>query len=130
MTDVHDKKTRSYNMSRIRSKDTKPEMLVRKYLFGQGFRYKLYDKTLPGKPDLVFPKYKKVIFIHGCFWHGHEGCKYFVVPKTRRKWWIEKISRNKKLDAGHVRELKRMGWKIITIFECKLRHDRSQRNAA
>ena len=76
MVDVHDKKTRSYNMSMIRSKDTKPEILVRKFLFGNGFRYKLYDKTLPGKPDIVFPKYKTVIFIHGCFWHGHEGCKY------------------------------------------------------
>jgi DNA mismatch endonuclease (patch repair protein) len=72
MTDVHDKKTRSFNMSRIRSKDTKPELLVRKFLFAKGFRYKLHDKTLPGKPDLVFPKYKTVIF-HGCFWHGHEG---------------------------------------------------------
>ena len=76
MADVHNKKTRSYNMSMIRSKDTKPEIIVRKFLFGNGFRYKLYDKTLPGKPDLVFPKYKTVIFIHGCFWHGHEGCKY------------------------------------------------------
>ncbi len=83
MADVHNTKTRSYNMSMIRSKGTKPEIIVRKFLFGSGFRYKLYDKTLPGKPDLVFPKYKTVVFIHGCFWHGHEGCKYFVVPKTR-----------------------------------------------
>lgn len=94
MTDVHDKKTRSYNMSKIRGKDTKPEIIVRKFLFGNGFRYKLHDKMLPGKPDLVFPKYKTVVFIHGCFWHGHDGCKYFVVPKTRRKWWLDKKNIN------------------------------------
>jgi DNA mismatch endonuclease (patch repair protein) len=121
MADVHDKKTRSYNMSRIRSKDTKPEILVRKFLFGKGFRYKLYDKVLPGKPDLVLPKYRTVIFVHGCFWHGHEGCKYFVIPKTRRKWWTEKINRNKQLDAEHLKELRRLGWEIITVFECQLK---------
>ena len=121
MADVHNKKTRSYNMSMIRSKDTKPEIIVRKSLFGNGFRYKLHDKTLPGKPDLVFPKYKTVIFIHGCFWHGHEGCKYFVVPKTRKKWWLEKINRNKQLDAENLGKLKNLGWKILTVFECKLK---------
>lgn len=121
MADVHDKKTRSFNMSRIRSKDTKPEILVRRFLFGKGFRYKLHDRSLPGRPDLVFPKCKTVVFIHGCFWHGHEGCKYFVIPQTRRKWWVEKISRNKQLDEEHNGELKKIGWKIITIFECRLR---------
>lgn len=121
MADVHNKKTRSYNMSMIRSKDTKPEIIVRKFLFGNGFRYKLHDKMLPGKPDLVFPKYKTVIFIHGCFWHGHEGCKYFVVPKTRTQWWLEKINRNKQLDTENFRKLKKLGWKILTVFECKLR---------
>ncbi|NLN39329.1 MAG: DNA mismatch endonuclease Vsr [Smithella sp.] len=120
-TDVHDEKTRSYNMSRIRGKDTKPEILVRKFLFSNGFRYKLYDKVLPGKPDLVFPKYKTVVFIHGCFWHGHAGCRYFVIPKTRTGWWIAKIERNKQLDDENNAKLKRMGWKIITIFECGLR---------
>lgn len=121
MVDVHNKETRSFNMSRIRSKDTGPEILVRKFLFRKGFRYKLYDRTLPGKPDLVFPKYKTVIFIHGCFWHGHEGCKYFVVPKTRRKWWLEKIDRNRELDAENFRKLKHLGWKVLIIFECKLK---------
>ena len=121
MADVHNKKTRSYNMSMIRSKDTKPEILARKFLFGNGFRYKLHDKMLPGKPDLVFPRYKTVIFIHGCFWHGHEGCKYFVIPKTRRKWWLEKINRNKQLDTENSGKLKKLGWKIITVFECKLK---------
>ncbi len=121
MADVHSSETRSYNMSRIRSKDTKPEILVRKFLFSAGFRYKLHDKKLPGKPDLVFPKYGTVIFIHGCFWHGHEGCKYFVVPKTRTRWWIEKISRNKQLDKQNVKKLKAMGWRVLTVFECKLK---------
>jgi DNA mismatch endonuclease (patch repair protein) len=83
MADVHNKETRSYNMSRIKGKNTKPEMLVRKFLHANGFRYRLHVKNLPGKPDIVLPKYKTVIFIHGCFWHGHENCKYFVVPKTR-----------------------------------------------
>jgi DNA mismatch endonuclease (patch repair protein) len=121
MTDVHNKKTRSYNMSMIRSKDTKPEIMVRKFLLGNGFRFKLHDKMLPGKPDLVFPKYKTVIFIHGCFWHGHDGCKYFVIPKTRKKWWLEKINRNKQLDTENSGKLKKLGWKILTVFECKLR---------
>ena len=121
MSDVHNEKTRSYNMSRIRSKDTKPELLVRKFLFSEGFRYTLHDKKLPGKPDLVFPKYGTVIFVHGCFWHGHEGCKYFVIPKTRTHWWIEKISRNKQLDEQNVKKLKAMGWRVLTVFECKLK---------
>ncbi len=119
-TDVHDEKTRSFNMSRIRSKDTEPEILVRKFLFGKGFRYKLYDKTLPGTPDLVFPKLRTVLFINGCFWHGHEGCKYFVIPKTRREWWVAKINRNRQLDTENTRKLRKLGWKVITIFECKL----------
>ncbi|MBI5308177.1 MAG: DNA mismatch endonuclease Vsr [Planctomycetes bacterium] len=121
MADVHNKKTRSYNMSMIRSKDTKPEILVRKFLFGNGFRYKLHDKMLPGKPDIVFPKYNTVVFIHGCFWHGHNGYKYFVIPKTRRKWWLEKINRHKQLDTENLRKLKKLGWRILTVFECKLR---------
>ncbi len=121
MADVHNKKTRSYNMSMIRSKDTQPEILVRKFLFGNGFRYKLHDKMLPGKPDLVFPKYKTVVFIHGCFWHGHEGCKYFVVPKTRKKWWLEKINRNKQLDTENSGKLKKLGWKVLAVFECRLK---------
>jgi DNA mismatch endonuclease, patch repair protein len=124
MADVHDKKTRSFNMSRIKSKDTKPEMLVRKFLFSNGFRYKLHDKGLPGKPDLVFPKYKTVVFIHGCFWHGHDGCKYFVTPKTRTAWWINKICVNKQKDAENVVKLQEQGWKVINIFECELRAER------
>ncbi|HOW53713.1 MAG TPA: very short patch repair endonuclease [Syntrophorhabdaceae bacterium] len=126
MTDVHDKKIRSYNMSKIKSKNTKPELLVRKYLFSQGFRYKLHDKKLPGTPDLVFPRYKTVIFVHGCFWHGHDGCKYFVVPKTRTKWWMDKINRNKNNDEQSSENLTRMGWKVVTIFECELMSQRQK----
>jgi DNA mismatch endonuclease, patch repair protein len=121
MADVNDKKTRSYNMSRIRNKDTKPELIVRKFLFNKGFRYRIHVKDLPGKPDIVLPKYKTVIFIHGCFWHGHKGCKYFVVPKTRTKWWLDKINGNKVNDIKSIRLLKKSGWRVIQIFECKLR---------
>src|ERR1019366_3020266 len=117
MADVHDKKTRSYNMSRIRSKDTKPELIVRSFLHRNGFRFRLHDKKLPGKPDIVLKKYKTVIFVHGCFWHGHKGCKYFVVPKTRTKWWLNKINRNKELDAIHNKALRKSGWHIIEIWE-------------
>lgn len=119
--DVHDKKTRSYNMSRIKGKNTKPEMLVRKFLFGKGYRYRLNVKTLPGKPDIVLPKYKTVIFINGCFWHGHEGCRYFVVPKTRTEWWTNKISDTQKRDREAENKLNSMGWKVITIWTCELR---------
>ena len=92
MADVHTKKQRSYNMSRIKGKDTKPEMLVRKFLHANGFRYKLHDKKMPGKPDIVLTKYKTLIFVHGCFWHGQEGCKYFKIPQTRTEWWTDKIN--------------------------------------
>lgn len=121
MADVHDKATRSYNMSRIRGKDTKPEMIVRRFLHANGFRYRLHVKDLPGKPDIVLPKYKTVIFVHGCFWHGHEGCKYFKLPGTRTEWWREKIGRNKENDKKTKRLLKSQGWKIIHIWECALK---------
>jgi len=121
MADVHNKATRSYNMSRIKGKDTKPEMLVRKYLHAKGFRYKLHDKKLPGKPDIVLPKYKTIIFIHGCFWHGHTNCKYYVAPKTRTDWWLNKINSNITNDKKAVTTLKKDSWKIITIWECQLK---------
>lgn len=124
MADVHDKKTRSYNMSQIKSKDTKPEMIVRKFLFSKGFRYKLHDKSLPGKPDIVLPKYRTVIFVHGCFWHGHDNCKYFVIPKTRTEKWLNKINTNKLRDIENSKKLRKMGWKVINIFECSLKKDK------
>ena len=123
MADVHDKETRSYNMSQIKGKNTKPEMLVRKFLFSQGFRYRLHDKLLPGKPDIVLPKYKTVLFIHGCFWHGHDGCKYYVIPKTRTEWWLKKISNNIANDEKAVAALQNLGWKVIIIWECVLKKE-------
>ena len=123
MADVHSKETRSFNMSRIRSKDTKPELLVRKFLHKNGFRYRLHVKDLPGKPDIVLAKYKTVIFVHGCFWHGHKGCKYFVVPKTRTEWWINKIQANIANDLKAEENLISLGWKTVTIWECELKKD-------
>jgi len=111
-------------MSRIKSKNTKPEILVRKYLFSQGFRYRLHVNKLPGKPDLVFPKYKKVVFIHGCFWHGHENCKYFKPPKTRTDWWMNKISENRNRDERNIVKLKKENWLPIIIWECELKPDK------
>ena len=120
MADVHSKEIRSKNMAAIKGKNTKPEMLVRKFLHANGYRYRLHDKKLPGKPDIVLPKYKTVLFVHGCFWHGHEGCKYFVVPKTRTEWWLNKINRNIANDAKAAKALRKEGWKIIYIWQCNL----------
>ena len=119
--DVHDKKTRSYNMSQIKGKNTKPEELVRKYLFSQGFRYRKNDKKLPGSPDIVLPKYKTVIFINGCFWHGHEGCKYFVWPKSNEEFWKNKIETNIARDKKKIAALEQLGWKAIVVWECQLK---------
>jgi DNA mismatch endonuclease, patch repair protein len=121
MADVHSKATRSYNMSRIKGKNTKPELLVRKFLHSKGLRFKLHDKKLPGKPDIVLPKYKTIVNIHGCFWHGHEGCRYYVIPKTRTEWWQHKINRNRELDQQNLSKLIQEGWKVLTIFECELK---------
>jgi len=109
MADVHDKATRSFNMSRIKGKNTKPEMLVRKFLFANGYRYRLNVKTLPGEPDIVLPIYKTGIFINGGLWHGHEGCRYFVIPKTRTDWWIEKITGTQKRDREAENQLNALG---------------------
>ena len=119
--DVHDKKTRSYNMSRIKGKNTRPEELVRKYLFSQGFRYRKNDKRLPGSPDIVLPKYKTVIFVNGCFWHGHEGCRYFVWPESNKDFWKNKIETNIARDNKKTAALESMGWKVITVWECELK---------
>jgi len=121
MTDVHSIVKRSYNMSQIKGKNTKPEIMVRKFLFSSGLRYRLHDKKLPGKPDLVFSKYKKVVFINGCFWHGHENCKYYSVPKTRSEWWLNKINGNISNDTKKHEDLKKNGWEIIIIWECELK---------
>lgn len=122
MADVHDKATRSYNMSRIKNKNTKPEILVRKFLFANGFRYRINDKKLPGKPDIVLPKYKTVIFVNGCFWHGHENCKYFKLPATRTEWWKEKIEGNIKNDTIKHSLLREAGYKVMVIWECEIKN--------
>ena len=123
MADVHSPEKRSYNMSRIHCKDTKPEELVRLFLFSQGFRYRMNDARLPGKPDIVLPKYKTVIFVNGCFWHGHEGCKYFVWPKNNAEFWTEKIGKNIVRDRTNHQLLRAQGWKIIDVWECQLKKD-------
>lgn len=107
-------------MSRIHSKNTKPEELVRKFLFSQGFRYRKNDAKLPGKPDIVLPKYKAVIFVNGCFWHGHEGCRYFVWPKNNAEFWKEKITGNIQRDKHNHQLLADQGWRVIEIWECQL----------
>ena len=111
---------RSINMSHIRSKDTKPEEIVRKYLFARGFRYRKNDTRYPGKPDLVLPKYQTVIFINGCFWH-HHGCSRSTLPKTNQDYWIPKIQRNVERDRQNLKALEDAGWKVIVIWECELK---------
>jgi DNA mismatch endonuclease (patch repair protein) len=121
MADVHNKTTRSFNMSRIKSKNTNPELIVRRFLFSNGFRFRLHNKKLHGNPDITLTKYKTVIFVNGCFWHGHENCKYFVLPKTNTEWWKNKIERNKQRDETNKMLLVKEGWNVITIFECSLK---------
>lgn len=112
---------RSKNMAAIRNKDTKPEMVVRRGLWSRGFRYRLNHKRLPGHPDLVLRKYKSCIFINGCFWHGHEGCKYYTIPKTNTEFWVKKIARNQERDLEVKHKLNAMGWNCITVWECELK---------
>jgi len=118
--DNHTKEIRSYNMSKIKRADTKPEVLVRKYLFSVGFRYRKDVKDLPGRPDIVLPKYKTVIFVNGCFWHMHEGCDKFVWPASNQKYWEKKLNRNKQRDLKNINLLHQQGWKVITVWECEL----------
>ena len=121
MSDVHSSETRSYNMSMIKGKDTKPEVAVRKYLFSQGFRYRKNVKKMPGSPDIVLPKYKTCIFVNGCFWHKHEGCKYFVWPKSNADFWKNKIETNFARDERNYKNLKDNGWRVIVIWECEVK---------
>ena len=121
MSDVHSKKIRSYNMSQVKGKNTKPEMLVRKFLHANGFRYKLHDKSLPGKPDIVLPKYKTIIEVQGCFWHAHKNCKYFKLPQTNIEFWKEKISKNINRDKENHKKIETLGWNLIVIWECELK---------
>ena len=115
------KEQRHRCMSAIRGKNTKPEIVVRKFLFGRGFRYRLNHPRLPGHPDIVLRKYRTVIFVNGCFWHGHDNCKYYRLPKTNVDFWRKKVERNKKRDVEEQRQLATMGWHCITIWECQLK---------
>lgn len=107
-------------MSRIKGKDTKPELIVRSILHSMGYRYRLHQKNLPGKPDLVFKKYRTVIFVHGCFWHRHDGCRYAYNPKSRMKFWREKFKATVERDRKKAAELRSAGWKVIVVWECEL----------
>lgn len=120
MADTHSKETRSYNMSHIRSTNSKPEELVRKYLFSKGFRYRKNVRTLPGCPDIVLKKYKTVIFVNGCFWHKHD-CPRFVWPSSNEEYWRPKILKNVERDRENLEKLTSMGWKVITVWECELK---------
>lgn len=119
--DIMSKEQRRHCMSSIKGRNTKPELLVRKFLFSRGFRYRLNHPKLPGKPDIVLRKYRTCIFVNGCFWHKHEGCKYFVEPKTRTEFWMNKINRNQERDKEVKQQLAKMGWHSITIWECELK---------
>lgn len=123
MADIHDSETRSYNMSRIKGKDTKPEISVRKHLFAEGFRYRKNVRTLPGCPDIVLPKYRTCIFVNGCFWHKHDGCRYFVWPENNAAFWKEKIEANVERDKRNYKLLNDSGWNTIVIWECDIKNN-------
>ena len=126
--DVHNKEIRSYNMSRIKGKKTKPEEVVAKYLFANGFRYRRNVKGLPGTPDIVLKKYRTVIFVNGCFWHCHEGCKWFVLPEANAEFWKKKFDCNRERDKQNYKKLQDDGWNVIIVWECEIRHsDRKMR---
>lgn len=122
MADHLTKIERSKNMAAIKSKNTSPEIAIRKILHSEGFRYRLHDKKLPGKPDLVFKKYRTVIFVHGCFWHQHKNCKRANIPKSNVDYWITKISKNVQRDKGHLKELRKKGWRVLTVWECQVKN--------
>lgn len=121
MTDIVDKQTRSRMMAGIRGKDTKPELALRRALHGRGFRFRLHAKNIHGRPDLVFPKYSAVVFVHGCFWHRHEGCRYTTTPSTRPEFWLAKFEANVERDSAARARLLDDGWRVATIWECALR---------
>ena len=131
VTDIFSEAQRSYVMSRVSSKDTKPEKIVRSFLHGSGFRFRLHVMNLPGKPDLVLARYKAVIFVHGCFWHRHKDCKKATTPQSRKEFWEEKFKRNVIRDKENCQALRRDGWNVLVIWECELRNaqKRSERLA-
>ena len=126
MSDILTPDQRHRNMAAIHSTSSKPELILRHALWRKGFRYRLNDKRLPGKPDIVFPKYRTVIFVHGCFWHGHKGCKFYTIPKTNTNFWVAKISRNQERDQEVWRQLEAKGWFVIIVWECQLKKGKLQ----
>jgi DNA mismatch endonuclease, patch repair protein len=120
MTDVHNRVTRSRNMAAIRGMNTTPELVVRKWLHREGFRYVLHDRRLPGRPDIVFPRYRAVLFVHGCFWHQHRGCRYATTPASNAEFWAAKLSANARRDRQVRTQLHRLGWRVLTIWECEV----------
>jgi len=122
MADIKSPEARSYNMSKIRGKDTEPELIVRKFLFKNGFRYRIHNDKLPGKPDIVLKKYQTVIFINGCFWHAHDGCKDFVWPRNNQAFWKKKIEGNVLRDQINYEKLRSQGWNVIICWECQLKN--------
>lgn len=123
MIDILTKEKRSWNMSQIKGKDTKPEILLRSIIHRSGLRFRLHDNKLPGKPDIVLPRYKTAIFVNGCFWHRHEGCKYAYMPKSRMEFWESKFARTVQRDAEKSRELMELGWHVFTAWECEVNND-------
>ena len=123
MADKLTREKRSWNMSRIRGKDTEIEIKVRKYLFSQGFRFRKNVADMPGKPDIILPKYKTVIFMHGCYWHRHTGCKNCTTPNTNREFWLKKFEKNIQNDSKHQQELEAAGWKVLILWECEIEND-------
>jgi len=121
MSDVFSSEKRSEIMSKIKGKDTKIEVQVRKWLFANGFRFRKNDKRYPGTPDIVLPKYRTIIFVNGCFWHGHMNCKLYVRPKSNTEFWEKKIKRNRERDKRNIDELRNMGWNVVIIWECELK---------
>jgi DNA mismatch endonuclease (patch repair protein) len=122
MTDIFSKAKRSEVMSKVTAKDTRPEVKVRKFLFSKGFRYRKNDKRFPGKPDIVLPKYKTIIFVHGCFWHHHENCRAAALPRTNHEFWKDKMQTNVKRDKKNRMDLKKLGWKIIVVWQCQIKN--------
>lgn len=121
MTDTVSKKRRSEIMRNVKGKHTKPEMIVRQYLHSKGFRFRIHDKKLPGRPDIKLPKFKTVIFVNGCFWHGHQNCKIYVMPKSNVGFWSDKITKNITRDQIIINNLKSLGWNVIIVWECSLK---------
>ena len=129
MPDIVDPGTRSRMMSGIRGRDTQPELLVRRYLHAHGYRYRLHVRDLPGKPDIVLPRYVAVVFVHGCFWHHHPGCRFAYLPKSRQEFWEPKLRGNAERDAKHQSELECAGWRVFTVWECETNGDSLDRLA-